>query len=175
MASCVPDLKLDIFTIYNSCFESEIDTDCGKIMLLKLIFCESDKDGRFSYPWITDYDGFIKVVVFFYHLSIDIQIKNIFYTFCFIGTEFNSIKMIVQTKKYDKKSAIPTTVLIIVSLLDFNTWWIIFWKAFDYFVFRIENLLLLLLFSTYWISWVVFSCCCCVQIWILVACCPVSS
>ena len=41
LASCIPDLELYILAIYNCCFESEIHTNCGKVMLLELILCKS--------------------------------------------------------------------------------------------------------------------------------------
>ena len=67
LSGCIPNLKFHIL-IVNSCgLKSEVNSNGGEVMLLKLIFSESNKNWWLADSRIANDDCFVQVVKLFYH------------------------------------------------------------------------------------------------------------
>jgi hypothetical protein len=54
LASCVPDLKLDLFPVHLHCLNFEINSDSCQVRCSEVPFRELEKDACFPYSRITD-------------------------------------------------------------------------------------------------------------------------
>lgn len=59
LTSRIPNLKLNMFVVDCGGFEAKINTNGCQIMFLKLIFCKSNKNRRFTNSWIANDDRFV--------------------------------------------------------------------------------------------------------------------
>lgn len=67
LAGGVPDLELNILVVDDGSFKPEIDPNCGKVVLLELVFREPDQDRRFPHSRVPDYYSFVQMIVLLYH------------------------------------------------------------------------------------------------------------
>lgn len=73
MASCVPDLQLNLLIFHVNCLNLEVDSDGGDIVFLELTIAESHEDVGFADAAVTNYYQFDKhieiVLLFSSHLA----------------------------------------------------------------------------------------------------------
>jgi len=65
LSSCIPNLKLNLFTIMSERSESEVDTDGGHIVLVELIIGEPDEKARLADAGISKKYHLEKMVIIF--------------------------------------------------------------------------------------------------------------
>lgn len=63
LSSCIPNLKLNLFTIMSERSESEVNSDGGHVVLVELVICEPDKEAGLADAGISKKNHLEKMVI----------------------------------------------------------------------------------------------------------------